>query len=110
VLLSGNNDEEYASARDYGQARRCGVMCEAHNGTEFAESSRFQEAMWLRETTARSGDIVARLGRKKAEPKSLGFDARHRTERFEAKNPESLTAQPSGFGGGQTRAPATDCV
>ena len=26
------------------------------------------------------------------------------------KTPESLAAQPSGFGGGQTRAPATDCV
>jgi hypothetical protein len=53
--------------------------------------------MWPRETIVRSGDIGAQSGCQKAEPKSLGFAARHRTERFEAKRPKEVLSVVNGF-------------
>ena len=46
-------------------------------GRECAVESRFRRAMWPRETTARSGDIVGGIESSPAKPMSSGFAAQH---------------------------------
>ena len=66
--------------------------------------------MWPRERTGRSGDIAAKLDGQRQSQSLWVLTRGTARSGSRRKTSESLAAQPSGFGGDQTRAPATDCV
>jgi hypothetical protein len=67
-------------------------------------------AMWPRETKARSGDIVAEYNRQRQNQSLWVLTRGTARSGSKRKTSESLAAQPTGFGCGQTRAAGADCV
>ena len=67
-------------------------------------------AMWPRETTARSGDIVGGFGSPTAKPMSSGFAAESTAVCAGAKNTKSLAARAGVRGAGGEPIPSANAV
>jgi hypothetical protein len=70
----------------------------SYQAAQEVTSAKHCRAMWPRETTARSGDIVGGIGSPTAKPMSSGFAAESTAVCAGAKNTKSLAARVGGCG------------
>ena len=70
----------------------------SYQAAQEVTSAKHRRAMWPRETTARSGDIVGGIGSPTAKPMSSGFAAESTAVCAGAKNSKSLAARASSCG------------